>query len=204
MILALFIRSSSNRNTQGREATDEELVALYREEKDPETVGILFNRYTHLVFGACMMYLKNEEDARDAVMEIFEGLLNSLLIHTVKNFKSWLYSVAKNHCLMKLRSISKEHSLMDDLKTNNNAAVMEMMHEMHLDIEDHEMMEKRLMEAISGLGEEQHTCIRLMYLEEKSYADISGITGYSLKQVKSHIQNGKRNLKIALQSTDEN
>jgi len=57
---------------------------------------------------------------------------------------------------------------------------------------------QQLPNAISNLNTEQRLCINLFYLKEKCYEEISMQTGYSLKQVKSYIQNGKRNLKIYL------
>jgi len=92
-------------DSSGQHLPDSEIIKLYKKTGNPEWVGVLFERYTHLVFGICLKYLKDEEDSKDAVMEIFESLFKDLLIHDVKNFKSWLYSVSKNFCLMQLRKL---------------------------------------------------------------------------------------------------
>lgn len=173
--------------------TDQELVEKYRSTGDKDLVGELFNRYTHLVFGVCMKYLKHTEDSRDSVMQIFEKLMVDLKRHKVDNFKSWLYMVAKNHCLMQLRKSSPIH-IVEDVSSIENHHV-ETEDDLHLVIKGEENAEV-LQKAISVLKEEQRICVELFFLQEKSYKEVADITGFSMNQVKSFIQNGKRNLKI--------
>jgi RNA polymerase sigma factor (sigma-70 family) len=176
--------------------TDEELVAEYFSNGSIKIIGQLYKKYTHLVFGVCLKYLKNEEKSKDAVMEIFESLIEKLKIYKVSNFKSWLYTVTKNHCLMLLRSDSSYNKLKDRIFHNFMSENMELQNQMHPLFEDEqELLIEHLDKALDKLKKEQGNCIRLMYLENKSYREIADITGYSMKEVKSHIQNGKRNLK---------
>lgn len=175
-----------------------ELVSAYKETGNNLFIGELYERYTHLVYGVCMKYLKNEDDSRDATIEIFEKLLTDLKRHEVQNFKSWLYSVAKNHCLMKFRKdktlIENHPGLQEEL-----TSVMEWDENLHPDNGvDKEDQLVRAEEAIRRLTSDQRLCIELFYLEEKSYQEIMQQTGFDFKQVKSFIQNGKRNLKNIL------
>lgn len=62
-----------------------------------------------------------------------------------------------------------------------------------------ERMLKDLEEAMQHLKKEQKTCIRMFYLQRKSYQSIAEETGFNLLQVKSYIQNGKRNLRLLLE-----
>ncbi|MCX6234593.1 MAG: sigma-70 family RNA polymerase sigma factor [Bacteroidetes bacterium] len=189
----MFLRSKlfSKKNTLPE--TDSDLIARFRSSNNPHIIGELFNRYTHLVFGVCMKYLKDEEEAKDAVMQIFENLFKDLNVHNVENFKSWLHTVTKNYCLMELRKARAEAISFENLPDE----FMESADVEHLDgVPD--IIEDKMMEAVKHLNEEQKTCIELFYLHKKSYIEITQITGYSLKQVKSHVQNGKRNLKIIL------
>lgn len=191
--LMAFIKLQSDKNS-----TDNELVSRYRLSHNSDYVGELFQRYTHLVFGVCMKYLQNDEHSKDAVMEIFEKLLIDLKKHDVDNFKSWLYSVAKNHCLMKLRK-DKAHANHVDEFGKDSLALMEneeLLH--HTNGAEQELLDKSLYEGIEQLKEEQKVCVELFYLQRKSYEQVAEITGYSMMQVKSYIQNGKRNLKIFL------
>jgi len=203
----LFLRI--NRHTYKRlkinhNFTDEELVAEYFSEGQLKIIGELFKRYTHLVFGVCLKYLKNEEKSKDAVMEIFEGLIEKLKTHKVSNFKSWLYIVTKNHCLMLLRSESSYVKLKEKIFHNSISENMELHDQIHpLFKDEQDLVTKNLNEALDKLKTEQGHCIKLMYLENKSYKEISVITGYSVKEVKSHIQNGKRNLKNYLINLDD-
>ena len=172
---------------------DEELVAAYRQTGDMEWIGLLFRRYSALVLGVCLKYLKNREEARDATMQLFEKLPDLLLRHEISYFKGWLHASVRNHCLMILRSKkSQPLSPLPDFFMENAIAV-------HLDEGFPEEDLTALENCISKLNQEQQQCVRLFYLEKKCYAEVAALTGYTPKAVKSHIQNGKRNLKICME-----
>jgi RNA polymerase sigma factor (sigma-70 family) len=174
--------------------TDHELIGEFKSSQNREVLGVLFTRYTSLVFGTCLKYLKDREDAKDAVMQIFEKLNETLLKYDVQNFKSWLYVSARNHCLMQLRAKKgKETKILD-------SNLMESDYVLHLEIEP-EMEEtiSKLEKCIEELGEEQRACVRLFYIQEKCYRDIAVETGFELRSVKSFIQNGKRNLRLCME-----
>jgi RNA polymerase sigma factor (sigma-70 family) len=179
---------------------DEDLIRLYFSEKNDQIAAELFKRYTHLVFGVCIKYLRNTEDAKDAVMQIFEDFLLSDESLEIRNFSSWLYTVAKNHCLMKLRS--KKPALQADEKKmlKMEREIMELPQVLHLyEEKEFEMKIERLYNALQKLNPGQKICVELFYMEDKPYKEISEITGLDIGAVKSHIQNGKRNLKIFLE-----
>ncbi|HOW32039.1 MAG TPA: sigma-70 family RNA polymerase sigma factor [Bacteroidales bacterium] len=182
--------------------TDEQLVSHYARLHDAEYVGQLYERYTHLVFAVCMKYLGNEEEAEDTVMLIFEKLLTELKHARIDSFKSWLYTVTKNQCLMQFRhqkTVEKSKlALLKDLESE----VMESGSPMHL-ISGNNYDDHQLETAISRLNEAQRQCIILFYLEEQSYREVAETTGYSMNEVKSHLQNGRRNLKIILENNHE-
>ena len=165
-------------------------------------VGELYKRYAHLVFGLCMKYLKSEPAAKDMAMQVFEKLLLKLADQEVENFKSWLYVLTKNECLMQLRK--------EKVNGNQRFLPLEGGHFMENDLMEHpdteDLLEQdltKLETCIGKLKQEQEICIRLFYLEKKSYQEIEASTGYALKKVKSYIQNGKRNLKICVESLRE-
>ena len=175
--------------------TDQELLAKFHSDHNNEWLGILLQRYTLLLLGVCMKYLKNEDEAKDSVQQIFLKVIQELQKYKVDYFKSWLYMVAKNHCLMKLRDrqskipaeLTERLMAAPEVETDWNALV-----QTDLTLE---MMETSLKE----LNPEQLQCVTLFYLEKKSYQEIAESTGYSMLQVKSYIQNGKRNLKILIE-----
>lgn len=195
----MFLTGKKSRNLSS--LPDLELIAKYKAEEACSLVGILFERYTHLVFGVCMKYLSDEAESKDAVMQIFEKLLTDLKIHEVENFKSWLYSVTKNHCLMFLRKNKTRQKHEKEFFENSETNIVEFVDELHLNNKNNE--EAKLDNAIAKLNIKQKKCIELFYLQEKSYKEVADITGFSLKQVKSFIQNGKRNLKQSLESNEE-
>jgi RNA polymerase sigma factor (sigma-70 family) len=183
--------------------TDEELVERYRNSHETVYIGELYQRYTHLVFGVCMKYFKNEMTAEDASMQIFEKLISELKKHHITAFKPWLHTVVKNHCMMLFRKESTEEKRKALLK-QDTGNVVENPEENHLlEAAEKEFILQHLKEGIDELKEEQRICIELFYLKESSYSEISLITGYNLNEVKSYIQNGKRNLKNYITAKNE-
>lgn len=172
--------------------TDQELLEKFHTDQNNEWLGILLQRYTLLLLGVCMKYLKNEEEAKDSVQQVFLKVIQELHKYKVEYFKSWLYMVAKNHCLMKLRD--RQGKIPAELTERITATPEEETDRQVLLQNDHTL---DLMEAgLKELNREQQQCVTLFYLEKKSYQEITEQTGFSMLQVKSYIQNGKRNLKI--------
>jgi RNA polymerase sigma-70 factor (ECF subfamily) len=194
----------NNENHDIRLMPDDELVLLYKESGDNSVVGELYNRYSHLLFGTCMKYLKNENDSKDALMHVFEKLFDYLKTYEIGNFKSWVYSVTKHHCLFLLRKHNEIAYEEKDLMWKTEKEFMEFGDDLTLyGRRDNGDGMKKLADAIGRLKDEQRICIELFYLQEKSYQEVQSITQYSFKEVKSHIQNGKRNLKIMLENSHE-
>ena len=173
---------------------DSWLLAQYKASGDLEYLGELYNRYMHLVYGVCLNYFKEEEQSKDAVMQIFEELVLKLRKHDVQNFKSWLHVLARNHCLMAIRKSSKNPTVsIEDTFVENSTFV-------HLDLDDAKEQQLSVMEkCMESLPEEQRRSVDLFYLQEKCYKEIAEQTGYDLLKVKSYIQNGKRNLKNCIE-----
>lgn len=195
-----FLRSSNKR----RQLSDQELIAQYRDSGDSTFVGELFERYSLQIYGICKRYLKDEEETKDAAMEVFEYLLKELLKYEIKTFKSWLARATSNFCLMRIRKNRSVDAKEEEFK-KNEMGLMETDDAPHLDGETSgkELELQRLEAAIGDLRDEQKTCVELFFLQGKSYDEVAELTGFSYKQVKSYIQNGKRNLKIRLMQQNE-
>ena len=173
---------------------DQQLLGYFKADRNNQWLGILLQRYTLLLFGVCMKYLKNEEEAKDAVQQIFLKTITELQKYEVEYFKSWLYMVAKNHCLMKLRDKpGRVVDLKEQMIVTNDEESSKQLH-----IEKDKQLDL-MNTSLNELNAEQKQCVTLFYLEKKTYQEIAEETGYSLMQVKSYIQNGKRNLKILLE-----
>lgn len=177
-------------------ALDRKLIDKYKATLDNRHVGELFNKYMNLILGTCIKYLKNREEAQDATMDIFEELLVKLAAHEVKHFRSWLYSLTRNHCLMRIRKmkgIIEEEFNPEKIEDS----FMETPSYEHLDTEAQSESDA-LSAAMAMLKDHQRICIELFYLQELSYREVADKTGFELKKVKSYIQNGKRNLQLIL------
>lgn len=182
------------RRNQYGSLSDEQLVDAYCQKANAAIIGELYIRYGHLVMGTCMKYMKNRFEAEDISMIVFEKLGERITRSTISQFKGWLYTVTRNECLMVLR---KKGTVPLELKYDPSYEDQ---------LPDKVLQEARielLEAALRTLKEEQHTCVRLFYLERKSYEEIATQLNIDIKQVKSAIQNGKRNLKIQLEGRNE-
>jgi RNA polymerase sigma factor (sigma-70 family) len=179
--------------------SDTELLNRFYADHDNEWLGILLERYTMLLLGVSMKYLKNEEEAKDAVQQVFLKAISELHKYKVEYFKSWIYMIAKNHCLMKLRDKGRftaeinERTLTTPAEPDDKNKYVE---------KDNTL--NNLAMAMLQLNKEQQQCVTLFYLEKKSYLEISQQSNFSIMEVKSHIQNGKRNLKIIMERMQHN
>ncbi len=190
----LFLKSKNS-----ADLSDLDLIFQYKKKNDPEVLGQLYSRYVVLVYGLCLKYLDNRESSKDAAMQIFELLATELHRHEINNFKSWLYVISKNFCLMELR---KQKSLRkkEERWLIHQEDFMENSGELHhLDRIENPELDDILNDCIEKLKEEQRWCVRMFYFGNKSYRQITDETGLDEKKVKSLLQNGKRNLKICLE-----
>ena len=170
-------------------------MAQFRQSGDLNTLGDLYNRYMEMVYGVCLKYLKDPDNAQDSVMSIFEELVTKLRKHEVDNFKSWLYTLAKNHCLMRLRAEKKTGTVKiaeEFVQSEEN---------LHLeDVMNREEHFKQLEFCMGQLTADQRRVIDLFYLQGKCYNEITAETGFEWNYVRSYIQNGRRNLKNCMES----
>lgn len=178
--------------------SDEELLLEYKTTNDSEYFGALYNRYIPLIYGLCLKYLQEEEKAQDAVMDIFENLVTKINNYEVKLFRTWIYSVAKNHCFQVLEKNKRELVVDFNTQIMESEEVLSLLDE--LKDEDRENILKR---CIEKLPEPQRVSILCFFMESMSYVEVVEHTQYNLKSVKSYIQNGKRNLKICMERNEK-
>ena len=188
-----------NRPEKHAHYSDQQLLESFYRDGNTEWLGILLPRYTLLLLGVCMKYLKNEEEAKDCVQHVFMKAITELSKYKVDYFKAWIYMVAKNHCLMKIRNSQGKRSV--EINDAHGHSTVEL-EEGNSHIEKDELL-NRMSVALEELNLEQKQCIILFYLEKRSYQEIAETTGFTLMQVKSHIQNGKRNLKLMLEKKNK-
>ena len=191
----MFFRSSK----QYTELPDEDLVRKYKSSEDLEILGLLYNRYIHLVYGVCLKYLKQPEEAQDAVMQIFEKLIDDVKKHEIRSFRGWLHVNARNFCLMELRkrksASNPEFSSVSDMEFQLSEHPVD-----ESNMEDNLESMKKCLETLPS---EQKTCVQLFYLDQRSYKEVAELSGFELKKVKSYIQNGKRNIKLCMERRNE-
>lgn len=174
--------------------SDAALLDLYRQNHQQGILAQLFLRYNELVYGTCIKYLGDQDAAKDAVMNIYQELVEKVKIHSIDHFKSWLYVVTKNHCLMQIRKNKKSAT------TDFDGDLMQSEDFSHLEnVFEKERQLEKLGGCLQKLNEEQRQTVRLFYLENKCYNEITALTGFDWNKVRSLVQNGRRNLKICME-----
>lgn len=175
-----------------RDLPDQELLDRFGVDHDPAWLSILFPRYTVLLYGVCMKYLRDGDAARDAVQQVFMKAFLELEKYPVTYFRSWIYQVARNYCLMELRKKSPnlQREWVDVADESGDALT---------ELAEKEVQLQQLEWAMQQLQPDQQRCLTWFYLEKNTYQEVAERGGYSLMQVKSHIQNGKRNLRLLLE-----
>ena len=186
---------------ENRNGADEDLILInkYQKTGDIKYISRLFLKYSHLILGVCIKYLKEAELSKDLTMDVFEKLQKELKTKKVENFKSWLYVLTKNECLMYLRSKKKEIANLEEFEKNQLSDMDNTMY-WHPYNEDQEGIVRMLVNrCLKKLVVEQRDTIQLFYLDKKSYQEISDLQGKEVKTIKSFLQNGRRNLKICIE-----
>ena len=173
----------------------------YQQSGDLETLGVLYERYVELVYGVCLKYFKEKTKAEDAVMAIFETLVEKVKTHEIRQFRPWLHVVAKNHCLMQLRKKDRTVSF-DDMAPTAQAEVVHSAGVLHpVDVFEEDGQQLVLKNCIEKLPTQQKYSVEQFYFEEKTYKEIADLTGDDLGLVRSNIQNGRRNLRICMEKS---
>ncbi|WP_234735710.1 RNA polymerase sigma factor [Tellurirhabdus bombi] len=182
-------------------STDADYVSAYKATGSLELLGELYERYMEMVYAICFRYLRDEEESKDAVMVLFEQLIKDVEQHEIRNFKSWLYATTRNYCLMQIRQRKLLVNGYDFSSEETDELPFASLSD--TDAPDLEQTLTRMDDCLQALPAEQQKSVALFYLDQKSYADIASQTGYDLKQVKSYLQNGRRNLKRCMEGRNE-
>jgi RNA polymerase sigma-70 factor, ECF subfamily len=194
----IFSRAGNKLKTK----SDKELINEFSSTGDLEALGELYSGYIHLVFGVCLKYLKDKEESMDAVMQIFEKLITDIPKQEIENFRGWLHVVTRNFCLMQIRSRKSENEKFSEWAMDPGN-FMENDQSLHPIDRDEEDMNEALADCIERLKDEQKECIRQFYFDNRCYSEIARNLCIDEKKVKSHLQNGKRNLKLCLEEKNE-
>jgi RNA polymerase sigma-70 factor (ECF subfamily) len=179
--------------------TDEELLIGAISEQNSVFFGELYNRYIPLLYGVALNYLQNADNAKDAVMSLYENIAPKIASYDIIAFKTWIYSVMKNHCLQILRKDKTEIFVDFSINFVEDDEILHLLNEK--DEQDERLPTLKM--CIKKLPVEQRVSVLRFFFEEMSYQDIADSTGYDLLKVKSYIQNGKRNLKICVEKNSK-
>lgn len=177
---------------------DEDLLLQYKQSGDKDLFADLFKKHVTTVYGTCLFYLQDKDEAQDATMVLFEKLMLDISTREINNFKAWLSFVVRNHCISLIR---KNKTTSKNKKSYYEFEMEETSYEAEEKIQSvsDDALLQEMKNCLPRLKDKQRICVERFYLQNKSYQDIADETGYSLNEIKSHIQNGKRNLKLMIE-----
>lgn len=178
--------------------SDEEIIQHYRQTGDKAVFAELFKKHVNSVYGTCVFYLQDKDEAQDAVMQIFEKLMADVKQRQIENFKAWLSFVVRNFCISLIR---KKKTQAKNIKSYYEFEYQETTYDTELKIASvsDDLMLEYMAQSLQQLKPAQRSCVELFYLKGLSYQQIADQTNYSLNEVKSYIQNAKRNLKLMIE-----
>ena len=175
--------------------SDLDLIEKYRRTGETAYLNDLYRRYLHLVYGVCLRIIKDPHRSEDACMEVFERVTTLLKDQDVRSFQNWLYFVTRNYCYKLVQQPILDLLSSEELEQKTGVSFVEKERE---ETQIKEAMYEDLEAGIAQLPEEQRLCVVLFYYQRQSYREIAQTTGQDEKWVKTHLQNGKRKLKILL------
>jgi RNA polymerase sigma-70 factor (ECF subfamily) len=199
-----LLRTKTPSEPVASEISDADLLTRFKQSSSPNDLLPLYERHAELIYALALRYLGTPQRAEDAGMEVWAVLLDKLPKHDISNFRSWLQTTIRNHCLMQLRREKR-----DPLQqTNNDDVFMQSDRLLHLSTESNHHQDpdtRPLYHCMKQLNDEQRRCVSMFYLQEgESYQTIAEQLDLSVGRVRSHLQNGRRNLKICLEGQEEN
>lgn len=177
---------------------DEELITEYYKTGNQQLIGKLFSNHVKTIYGVCLFYFKDKDVAKDHVMQITEKLFVELKKKPIQHFKAWLSFVVRNHCISEIRKNKNKHFVSEtylDFEVNYTSLEEEQKIEY---VTDEDLLQ-HLRDVLPKLKEKQKICIEYFYLNNKSYQEIAELTSFTINEIKSYIQNGKRNLKLLIE-----
>lgn len=184
-------------------SSDEELLKHYKQTGNKELFADLFKKHVSVVYGSCLFYLQDKDEAQDATMQLFEKLMLDVNNREIDNFKGWLSFVVRNHCISIIRKNKSQTKNIKSYYEFEYEAPNSDTEEKINSVSDDEMLINMQL-CLPKLKENQRLCVELFYLKNKSYQDIATETSFTLNEIKSYIQNGKRNLKLLLEDVQKN
>lgn len=174
---------------------DTELVELYKKNPDTSLIEELYNRYSKRVYWWALKFLGNRLEAEEMVHDIFAAMMSGMLdLYQAREgakFSSWLYRCVGNQCM---KIVRKRNEVIF-----NQVEVVDVPEALIIDLEVEVIAKEwneQLTSALNRLNQMQRVCCMRFYWDGMRYDEIAEELGITHDQVRSHLQNGLRNLRI--------
>jgi RNA polymerase sigma-70 factor (ECF subfamily) len=183
--------------------TEENLIAQLKSGKQT-AFSQLLDDYQQKVFGTCISFVPNKEDAEDIAQEVFLEVFRSISkFKGDSKLSTWIYKIATNKCLefIRKKNTKKRFAFMqtilgNEIPLDKTSYFTEVNHPGIL-LENKEKS-ATIFKAINTLPEAQRIVFTLAKIDDKSYQEIVEITGKSLSSVESLMFRAKKSLQEKL------
>ena len=179
-------------------------------QRNQNAFGQLLDNYEQKVFGTCISFIPNKEDAEDVAQEVFIEVFKS--IHKFKGnskLSTWIYKITTNKCLefIRKKNSKKRFGFMqtilgNEIPLDKTGYFTEFNHPGIL-LENKEKL-AIIFKAIYRLPESQRVVFTLAKIDGKSHQEIVEITGKSLSSVESLLFRAKKGLQEKLENFYKN
>lgn len=172
--------------------TDEELIQKITRTNDTHLFGVLYDRYTSVVYNKCLGFIGSKEEAQDLTHDIFVKLFVKL--KTFKGeakFSTWLYSFTYNHCVNYLQREINGNKNTFSIDENH---VGEAEEEEISDAQIFEMKAEKLYRALQLISPPERAILLLKYQDDLSIKEISTLYSIGESAVKMRLNRSKLNL----------
>ena len=150
------------------------------------------------VYYYCLALLCSEDEANDAVQEIYLTLLKKLdTLENPKAFLGWLKTVTSNHCKNRLAR-NKNYSSLDDEVIFESEEETDIQLIPQKQIEAHELR-NAVVTAVKNLPVFQRECVMMYYYNEMSVSQIAEVLEIKEGTVKSRLYNARKSIKSELE-----
>ncbi|MEI7999608.1 MAG: RNA polymerase sigma factor [Candidatus Omnitrophota bacterium] len=179
---------------------DEELIQRFYQQ-DAEALNVIFKRHKDSLFNFAFRLIGNRADAEDAVSHSFMMVCEKRYASKPgASFKTWLFTIARNFCLSKLRTRNRFSSLWSTRGDSEEEKSVDIVDPRALarDQLDQKDMQAIIQKAVNSLPKEQKEALLLREYHDFSYEEISQVLECSLDKVKVLIFRARNHLKDRL------
>ncbi len=200
------LSNSQTTNTGAPDWTQEGAWILACQRGDTVAFNRLVLKWEKPMYNLTLRMLQDREEAAEATQEVFCSAFRNIgSFRKDAKFSTWLYRIAVNHCISRLRRRPPgAHLSLDDQSSDSPLKGWEPMAESHEEGIMLEEQRRRVRLALGSLTEDQRAVLELKFFQDLTFEEISAVIQAPLSTIKSRLYAGLAVLKSRLGKTPSN